>query len=89
MRMTAAMMQQTSSSDFVRTALGKGLTARAVEYRHTLPAAVSPTLSLAGAYTPLLVGNALLVEQVFNIPGAFRLTPGRSPTATSRCSRGS
>ena len=76
MRMTSAQMQETSSSDFVRTALGKGLRSRAVEYRHTLPAAVSPTLSLAGAYTPLLVGNALLVEQVFNIPGAFRLTPG-------------
>ena len=76
MRMTAAMMHDASGSDFVRTAFGKGLTARAVEYRHTLPAAVSPTLSLAGAYTPLLVGNALLVEQVFNIPGAFRLTTG-------------
>jgi peptide/nickel transport system permease protein len=76
MRMTAATMREVSGSDFVRTALGKGLSQRAVAYRHALPTAVSPTLSLAGAYTPLLVGNALLVEQVFNIPGAFRYTPG-------------
>jgi peptide/nickel transport system permease protein len=47
-----------------------------VAIRHTLPAAAGPTISFAGAYTPLLVGNALLVEQVFNIPGVFRYTPG-------------
>ena len=74
MRMTAATMLDASDSDFIRTALGKGLSPRAVAFRHTLPTAVSPTLSLAGSYTPLLVGNALLVEQVFNIPGAFRYT---------------
>ena len=33
-------------------------------------------MSFAGAYTPLLVGNVLLVEQVFNIPGVFRYTTG-------------
>jgi peptide/nickel transport system permease protein len=38
--------------------------------------AASPTLTITGAYTPLLVGNALLVEQVFNIPGVFRYTSG-------------
>ena len=69
-------MRDANDADFVRTALGKGLTPRAVAFRHSLPAAVSPTLTFAGAYTPLLVGNALLVEQVFNIPGVFRYTPG-------------
>ena len=33
-------------------------------------------MSFAGASTPLLVGNVLLVEQVFNIPGVFRYTTG-------------
>jgi peptide/nickel transport system permease protein len=69
-------MLDANDADFVRTALGKGLTPRAVALRHSLPASVSPTLTLAGAYMPLLVGNALLVEQVFNIPGVFRYTPG-------------
>ena len=69
-------MRDANDTDFVRTALGKGLTRRAVAYRHSLPAAASPTVAFAGAYTPLLVGNALLVEQVFNIPGVFRYTSG-------------
>jgi len=76
MRMTTASIDELGEEDFIRTALGKGLTPRAVTVRHALPAAASPTLALAGAYTPLLVGNALLVEQVFNIPGVFRETTG-------------
>jgi peptide/nickel transport system permease protein len=65
-----------ADAEFVRTAFGKGLFERRVAIRHTLPAAAGPTISFAGAYTPLLVGNALLVEQVFNIPGVFRYTSG-------------
>jgi peptide/nickel transport system permease protein len=76
MRLTLASMLEVGSAEFVRTALGKGLSERRVAIRHTLPAAAAPTISFAGAYTPLLVGNALLVEQVFNIPGVFRYTPG-------------
>jgi peptide/nickel transport system permease protein len=69
-------MRDADDEDFVRTARGKGLSDRRVAYRHTLPTAIAPTVSFAGAYTPLLVGNALLVEQVFNIPGVFRYTSG-------------
>jgi peptide/nickel transport system permease protein len=76
MRLTLASMLEVGEAEFIRTALGKGLSARRVAVRHTLPAAAAPTISFAGAYTPLLVGNALLVEQVFNIPGVFRYTPG-------------
>ena len=76
LRLTAATMLEATDTDYVRTALGKGLTPRAVAYRHALPTALAPTVSFAGAYAPLLVGNALLVEQVFNIPGVFRYAPG-------------
>jgi peptide/nickel transport system permease protein len=76
LRLTTASMLDANDMDFARTALGKGLTPRAVALRHTMPASVSPTLTLAGAYMPLLVGNALLVEQIFNVPGVFRYTPG-------------
>jgi peptide/nickel transport system permease protein len=76
MRLTASTMRDVDDEDFVRTALAKGLSERRVAYRHTLPSAISPTVSFAGAYAPLLVGNALLVEQVFNIPGVFRYTSG-------------
>jgi peptide/nickel transport system permease protein len=76
LRLTASSMRDVDDSDFVRTALGKGVSERRVAYRHTLPFAIAPTVSFAGAYMPLLVGNALLVEQIFNIPGVFRYTSG-------------
>jgi peptide/nickel transport system permease protein len=76
LRLTAASMRDAADTDSVRTALGKGLSPGRVAYRHTLPIAAPPTIALAGAYMPLLVGNALLVEQVFNIPGVFRYTTG-------------
>jgi peptide/nickel transport system permease protein len=76
MRLTLATMLEVGDAEFIRTALGKGLSERRVAIRHTLPASAVPTISFTGAYMPLLVGNALLVEQVFNIPGVFRYTPG-------------
>jgi peptide/nickel transport system permease protein len=76
LRLTASTMRDVDDDDFIRTALAKGLSERRVAYRHTLPTAIAPTVSFAGAYAPLLVGNALLVEQVFNIPGVFRYTTG-------------
>jgi peptide/nickel transport system permease protein len=76
LRLTESSMRDADDEDFVRTARGKGLSDRRVAYHHTLPTAIAPTVSFAGAYAPLLVGNALLVEQVFNIPGVFRYTTG-------------
>ena len=76
LRLTAAAMDDATDAEFIRTALGKGLSERRVAVRHTLPYAAAPTISFAGSYMTLLVGNALLVEQVFNIPGVFRYTPG-------------
>ena len=76
LRMVRATLPEAAAADFVRTAYGKGLTARRVTFRHTLPVALPATLSLAGAYTPLLLGNVVLVEAVFGIPGVYRLIPG-------------
>jgi peptide/nickel transport system permease protein len=76
LRLTASGMRDVDDTDFVRTAYGKGLSARRVAFRHSLPASAAPTISFAGSYAPLLVSNALLVEQVFNIPGVFRYTTG-------------
>ena len=41
-----------------------------------LPVAMPPAISLTGAYVPLLVGNAILVEAVYGVPGSYRLIPG-------------
>jgi peptide/nickel transport system permease protein len=81
LRMLRATLPEVAGEDFVRTARAKGLSPRAVSVRHTLPVALPATVSLAGAYTPLLIGNVILVEAVFGIPGAYRLIPSAIDTA--------
>jgi peptide/nickel transport system permease protein len=76
LRMTRASLPEVADADFVRTATAKGLSPLHVTARHTLPVALAPTLSLAGASVPLLIGNVVLVEAVFGIPGVYRLIPG-------------
>jgi peptide/nickel transport system permease protein len=75
MRLTRADLQEVFHEDYVRTATAKGLPPWAVMTRHMLPVAMPPAVSLTGAYVPLLVGNALLVESVYEIPGSFKLIP--------------
>lgn len=75
MRLTRADLQEVLEQDYVRTATAKGLPPWAVMSRHMLPVAMPPAVSLTGAYVPLLVGNALLVESVYEIPGSFKLIP--------------
>ena len=76
MRLTRADLRELLDADYVRTATSKGLPPWVVVTRHMLPVAMPPAISLTGAYVPLLVGNALLVESVYNVPGSFRLIPG-------------
>ena len=75
LRMTRAGLREANGADFVRTARAKGLTPLRVTMRHAVPVAMPPVVSLAGAYMPLLIGNALLVEKVFSVPGVYRLVP--------------
>ncbi len=80
LRMTRASLPEAVDADFVRTATAKGLSPGQVTRRHALPVALAPTLSLAGASLPLLVGNVILVEAVFGIPGVYRLIPSAIDT---------
>ena len=56
-------------ADFVRTAKAKGLSQRAVVYKHALRNALLPFVANIGGILPALVGGAGFVEQVFNWPG--------------------
>jgi peptide/nickel transport system permease protein len=76
MRLTRADLREMLGADYIRTATSKGLPPWVVVTRHMLPVAMPPAISLTGAYVPLLVGNAVLVEAVYNVPGSFRLIPG-------------
>ena len=75
LRMTRASIAEIRGEDFIRTATAKGLSPTAVTARHLVPVALPPVVSLAGAYTPLLIGNVILIEKVFDVPGVYQLIP--------------
>ena len=59
--------------DFVRTARAKGLTRHAALWRHAVPNALIPVVTLIGIQFPLLLTGTVIVENVFNLPGLGRL----------------
>jgi peptide/nickel transport system permease protein len=65
-------MVEIGGEDYVRAARAKGLSERAVLRRHVARPALAPTAMVASAAMPLLLTNAVLVEQVFSVPGVFR-----------------
>jgi peptide/nickel transport system permease protein len=56
--------------DFVRTARAKGVPGWRVLVVHALRNALMPTVTLAGTHVPSLLGGAIVVEEVFGLPGA-------------------
>jgi peptide/nickel transport system permease protein len=59
--------------DYVRTAHAKGLSSRAVLYKHALRNAILPFVTIIGLDIPFLIGGALVTESVFAWPGMGRL----------------
>jgi peptide/nickel transport system permease protein len=72
-RQTRSSMLEMIRQDYVRTAWSKGLRERTVVLKHTLKNALIPVVTLLGIQLRTLVGGAVLVEKVFNIPGMGRL----------------
>ncbi|MFN8534090.1 MAG: ABC transporter permease [Dehalococcoidia bacterium] len=62
------------SEDYVRTARGKGLPGRLVQWRHVFPNALVAIVSVVGTITPLLLGGSVIVETLFGLPGLGRIT---------------
>jgi peptide/nickel transport system permease protein len=56
-------------SDWMRTAIAKGLSQRSAVRRHALRNALLPSITLAGLYLPGLVAGSLFIEKVFTWPG--------------------
>jgi peptide/nickel transport system permease protein len=73
-RMMAASMLEVLDEDYLRTAAAKGLHPRTVLRRHAVPAASAPVIALVGVNMAVMVTNLVLIEQVFNVPGTFRLS---------------
>jgi peptide/nickel transport system permease protein len=72
LRVMLGEMVEIADEDYVRAARAKGLPERVVRRRHVALPALGPTAMVASAAMPLLLTNAVLVEQVFSVPGVFR-----------------
>lgn len=73
MRTTRSAYLEVSSQDFVRTARGKGLTLRRVKWRHVLHNSSIPIVTIVGIQFGYLLGGAIIVEEIFALPGMGRL----------------
>lgn len=62
------------SRDYVRTLRARGLSARSVLYRHVLRNAGAPALAVLALVFVGLLGGAVMVEQIFAIPGIGQLS---------------
>lgn len=73
LRYTRASMLDVLGQDFVRTARAKGAPEPRVVYRHALANALIPVIAAAGIQFVALVGGAVIIEEVFALPGIGRL----------------
>jgi peptide/nickel transport system permease protein len=72
-RMTRAFVLESLSEDYLRTAKAKGLLPRKVLVKHTMRAALTPLVTMAGLDLAGLMGGAIITEQVFNYNGLGKL----------------
>jgi peptide/nickel transport system permease protein len=75
-RLVRSAMLDALGQDYIRTARAKGAGERLVVYKHALRNALIPFVTSVGIMTGYLIGGAIVVEQVFAIPGLGRLILG-------------
>jgi len=73
-RMVRTSMLEELGQDYIRTARAKGLSERAVVYRHALRNAMLPVLTVMGLQFGALLAGAIVTETIFSWPGIGRLT---------------
>jgi peptide/nickel transport system permease protein len=72
-RITRSSMLDMINEDFVRTAKAKGLPEKVVIFKHILRNAFIPILTVIGITMAILMGGAIAIETVFNLPGIGRM----------------
>lgn len=72
-RVTRSAVLDVASEDFIRTAQAKGLTESRILWRHAVRNALVPIITIIGLQFSFLIAGAVLVENVFNLPGIGRL----------------
>jgi peptide/nickel transport system permease protein len=73
-RMVRTSMLEELGQDYIRTARAKGLSERAVVYRHALRNALIPVVTVIGLQFGALLAGAIVTETIFSWPGIGRLT---------------
>ena len=68
-RQARSSMLEVVRADYVTTARSKGLVERRTIYGHALPNALLPIISVLGGSLSIQLGGAIVIEQVFSIPG--------------------
>ncbi|MDD5367573.1 MAG: ABC transporter permease [Anaerolineaceae bacterium] len=69
MRMTRSSILEVLDQDYIRTARAKGLRERVVIIRHALKNAAIPIITVIGLQLGSLIGGAVVIEQMFGLPG--------------------
>jgi peptide/nickel transport system permease protein len=72
-RITRAAMLDVLHEDHIRFTRAKGVTQRAVVFKHALRNASVPIVTVVGLQAGYLLGGAIVIEQVFALPGVGRL----------------
>jgi peptide/nickel transport system permease protein len=72
-RLVRSTMLDVLNEDYVRTAYSKGLAERSVVVAHAFRNALIPVLTIVGVTFAGMLGGAVVIENVFNIPGLGRL----------------
>jgi peptide/nickel transport system permease protein len=75
-RLVRSAMLDALSQDYIRTARAKGAGRRRIVYKHALRNALIPFVTSVGVSAGYLLGGAIVIEQVFAIPGLGRLVLG-------------
>ena len=80
MRIIRTMMLEVLRQDYIRTAWSKGLKERVVVMRHALKNALIPVVTMIGYQLPVIVGGAVIIENIFSLPGMGRLLTDATTT---------
>jgi peptide/nickel transport system permease protein len=72
-RMTRSSMLEILGEDYIRTARSKGLPERIVVYKHAFRNAIIPVVTIVGLQAGDLLAGAIIIENVFHLPGVGRL----------------
>ncbi|WP_104081476.1 ABC transporter permease [Cryobacterium sp. Y11] len=72
MRTTRTAVLEVRSNDFIRTARAKGVPPRRLQLKHVLGNALVPIVTMTGLQFGYLLGGAVVVEQIFSLPGIGR-----------------